>query len=217
MRKGLIIIIVIIVLLVIAVTSIIVYSRMRKNTNVISSPEPPYEVIGIKLPSDVAVLTSYPDKLLVFSRLSVYEFQTDFSSFSDLYPDLNSSEVCVPMREFNVHKAYFSCGKKDQRIIVLEGVFTNETGRIVYVQPGQFRIPLEPGVYLNPSFTTKDRIKVEPGVRYTFRVPFENIESLPPQFVIEHIDRNYQSSFKLNVNLNTKDIEFVPTVQPSPS
>ena len=141
----------------------------------------PLKVIwSIDLNPPVKATQSNENDVFTFDTLTLYEFLVGGSA------DLNN---CLPMREWDLHKAYFSCGKKEQQVLALEGNYTNNFSSVMLVGAGEFRIKLGNGTYLEQGYTTKDQIRVESGVSYTFRVSFENTDIktlLPKQFTIEY-------------------------------
>src|SRR3989344_101807 len=124
----------------------------------------PLKVIwSIDLNPPVKATQSNENDVFTFDTLTLYEFLVGGSA------DLNN---CLPMREWDLHKAYFSCGKKEQQVLALEGNYTNNFSSVMLVGAGEFRIKLGNGTYLEQGYTTKDQIRVESGVSYTFRVSF---------------------------------------------
>ena len=160
----------------------------------LNSNASPKETVSFQLNPPLKASTS--QNAFTFTKAAVYLFQSSNNK---------SLESCFAMREWNTNKAYYSCGKKGEKIFVLEGKFLNVSAYPADVKAGNFRIVLGPGKYLNQNFTTRDIVRVDPGVEYTFRVVFENFDQVPDVFTLEYGD-NEIYWFKLKVDLKNKRI-----------
>ena len=60
---------------------------------------------------------------LVFSSISVYEFVKPPK-------DASLEDTCIPMRIWNNHQAYFSCGDPGEKVLMLEGEYFNRSARV---------------------------------------------------------------------------------------
>jgi len=151
----------------------------------------PVAIISIPISPELKAVQQ--DNAFTFHSATLYQFQADGTKNSD---------ACLVMREWNIHKAYFSCGKEGQTVFALESEYRSATNQTQRVRAGGFRIPLDEGKYLNANFTSNNTIEIEPGVKYTYRVVFENFDLVPENFVVEYGD-GYSGRLQFDLNKKT--------------
>jgi len=164
---------------------------------------PPTEIISI--PLSPKIQGDFSRTSFLYHKISLYAFHG---------PVAQGLDPCLVMREWNVNRAYYSCGKEGQQVLALEAVYFNTSENVQSISPGTFRIQLEEGKYLEPNFTVQQIIEVDPGVKYTYRAVFENFEKAPRNFILQYGD--LVSPGRLAVDLDSKTVVLLNDNTPSP-